>query len=181
MLSNVSLSVGAPVRVYLHSLVRRLLYSHLTPSTLSSPSLPPSSVLQCTPILTLPSPLTALLHGWICLVLQSMHVCCLPWQTPQMESLLSLPHWAAEARRRPGASPLENDHTCRGSQNWGWQGDSAQTLLTVVWNSVFYLEYLVAQTWCIHISWGNINGAVKSFDWIYGGYFCSRELMTAGK
>lgn len=41
VLSNVSLSVGAPVRVYLHSLVRRLLYSHLTPSTLSSPSLPP--------------------------------------------------------------------------------------------------------------------------------------------
>lgn len=54
MLSNVSLSVGAPVRVNLYSLVRRLLYSHLTPSTISSPTLPPSSVLQCTPILTLP-------------------------------------------------------------------------------------------------------------------------------
>jgi len=54
VLSNVSLSVGAPVRVYLHSLVRRLLYSHLTPSTLSSPS-HPSSVFQCTPILTPPS------------------------------------------------------------------------------------------------------------------------------
>lgn len=53
VLLNVWLFVGAPVRVYLHGLVRRLLYSHLTPSTLSSPSLPPSSVLQCTSILTL--------------------------------------------------------------------------------------------------------------------------------
>lgn len=58
-----SLSVGAPVRVYLHSLVRRLLYSHLTPSTLSSspsssssplPNSHLSTVLQRTPILTRP-------------------------------------------------------------------------------------------------------------------------------
>lgn len=40
VLFKVSLSVGAPVRVYLQSLVRRLLYSHLTPSTLSSTSPP---------------------------------------------------------------------------------------------------------------------------------------------
>lgn len=77
---NVSLCVGAPVRVNLRGLVRRLLYSHLTPSTLSSPSPPPSSVLQCTPILTLPLPPTTSLHGWICLVLRSTHVCCLPWR-----------------------------------------------------------------------------------------------------
>lgn len=75
-----SLCVGAPVRVNLRGLVRRLLYSHLTPSTLSSPSPPPSSVLQCTPILTLPLPPTTSLHGWICLVLRSTHVCCLPWR-----------------------------------------------------------------------------------------------------
>lgn len=80
---NVSLCVGAPVRVNLRGLVRRLLYSHLTPSTLSSPSPPPSSVLQCTPILTLPLPPTTSLHGWICLVLRSTHVCCLPWRVKE--------------------------------------------------------------------------------------------------
>lgn len=99
MLSNVSLSVGAPVRVYLHSLVRRLLYSHLTPSTLSSPSLSPvlSPPVHSHP--DSPSPPTTSLHGWLCLVLRSMHVCCLPWQTPQIESLSSLPPWTTEARR----------------------------------------------------------------------------------
>lgn len=119
VLSNVSLSVGAPVRVYLHSLVRRLLYSHLTPSTLSSPSLPP---VLSPPVHSHPdtlSPPTTSLHGWLCLVLQSMHVCCLPWQTPQIESLYSLPPRAAEARRHPDAPPSENDHTCRGIRSWG--------------------------------------------------------------
>lgn len=101
VLSNVSLSVGAPVRVYLHSLVRRLLYSHLTPSTLSSPSLPPvlSPPVHSHP--DTPSLPTTSLHGWLCLVLRSMHVCCLPWKTPQIESLFSVPPRAAEARRRP--------------------------------------------------------------------------------
>lgn len=36
--------LSAPVR-YLHSLVRRLLYSHLTPSTLSSPTAPSTPIL----------------------------------------------------------------------------------------------------------------------------------------
>lgn len=116
------LSVGAPVRVYLHSLVRRLLYSHLTPSTLSSPSLTPvlSPPVHSHP--DTPSPPTTSLHGWLCLVLRSMHVCCFPWQTPQFESLFSLPPWAAEARRHPDAPTSENKHTCRGSHSWGWQG-----------------------------------------------------------
>lgn len=107
VLSNVSLSVGAPVRVYLHSLVRRLLYSHLTPSTLSSPSLSPvlSPPVHSHP--DSPSPPTTSLHGWLCLVLRSMHVCCLPWQTPQIESLFSLPPWATEARRHPDSLPSE--------------------------------------------------------------------------
>lgn len=129
VLSNVSLSVGAPVRVYLHSLVRRLLYSHLTPSTLSSPSLPPvlSPPVHSHP--DTPSLPTTSLHGWLCLVLRSMHVCCLPWETPQIESFFSLPLRAAEARRRPdtppskGFVPSRNNNTCRGhSHSWGWQG-----------------------------------------------------------
>lgn len=66
---------------------------HLTPSTLSSPLPPappshPSSVPFWQPAPPPPSLLpTTSLHGWLCLVLRSMHVCCLPWQTPQIESL----------------------------------------------------------------------------------------------
>lgn len=141
VLSNVSLSVGAPERVYLHSLVRRLLYSHLTPSTLSSPSLPP---VLSPPVHSHPdtlSPPTTLLHGWLCLVLRSMHVCCLPWQTPQIESLFSLPPRAAEARRRPDAPPSENDHTCRGSHSWGWQGTQVHKHSHLQFGSVRFISY----------------------------------------
>lgn len=62
------LSVEAPVRVYLHRLVRRLLYSHLTPFTLSSPFLTAvlSPLMHSHP--DTPSPQTTLLHGWLCLV-----------------------------------------------------------------------------------------------------------------
>lgn len=123
VLSNVSLSVGAPVRVYLHSLVRRLLYSHLTPSTLSSPSLPPSSVLQCTPILTLPLLLPHCSMGeYVWCYDQCMSAAC-----PDKLLRLSLSSLFFLGQLRlgdaPDAPPLENDHTCRGSQmSWGWQG-----------------------------------------------------------
>lgn len=131
VLSNVSPSVGAPVRVYLHSLVRRLLYSHLTPSTLSSPFLPPSSVLQCTSILTLPLLLPHRSMGEYVWRYDQCMSAALPRETPQIESLFSLPPRAALARRHAGAPPLENDHPCSSGQCWGWQG-------AVVWICVFY-------------------------------------------
>lgn len=90
VLWNVSLFVGAPVRVYLHGLVRRLLYSHLTPSTLSSPSLPPSSVLQCTFILTLRLLLPHCSMGEYAWCYDRCMSAALPWKTPQIESLSSL-------------------------------------------------------------------------------------------
>lgn len=145
MLSNVSLCVGAPVRVYLYSLVRRLLYSHLTPSTLSSPSLPPvlSPPVHSHP--DTPSPPTTSLHGWLCLVLRSMHVCCLPRQTPQIESLYP------PERPRLGdgrCTAIRNEHTCRGSPIWGTHRlscslDQCASLHTL--NRSINLAYLAAQ------------------------------------
>lgn len=181
VLLNVSLSVGAPVRVYLHSLVRRLLYSHLTPSTLSSPSLPPvlSPPVHSHP--DSPSPPTTSLHGWLCLVLRSMHVCCLAWQTPQIESLSSLPPWATEARRRPDSLPSENDPTCRGSHSWGWQG-TVHKHSCIGWTGAFYfmtlkinanLEYRAAQNWKNRESLGNIL-PLMVFDWICLWYFVAK-------
>lgn len=100
MLLNVSLFVGAPVRVYLHGLVRRLLYSHLTPSTLSSPSLPPSSVLQCTSILTLRLLLPHRSMGEYAWCYDRCMSAALPWETPPIESLSSLCLWGSETQRR---------------------------------------------------------------------------------
>lgn len=100
VLLNVSLFVGAPVRVYLHGLVRRLLYSHLTPSTLSSPSLPPSSVLQCTSILTLRLLLPHRSMGEYAWCYDRCMSAALPWETPPIESLSSLCLWGLETQRR---------------------------------------------------------------------------------
>lgn len=90
------------------------------------------------------SPPTTLLHGWTCLVLRSMHVCCLPWQTPPIESLFSFPPRAAEARRRPGCTTIRKwPHLQRKSDELRLAGRSAHTLLSVVWISVFWETLLI--------------------------------------
>lgn len=116
VLLNVSLSVGAPVRVYLHSLVRRLLYSHLTPSTLSSPS-HPSSVFQCTPILTPPLLLPHRSMGdYVWCYDQCMSAAC-----PDKRHRLSLFSLCPLGQLRlgpPNATLSENNHVRRGSHSW---------------------------------------------------------------
>lgn len=68
-----------------------------------------------------PSPPTTLFHGWICLALRPMHVCCFALKnTSDWVSLFSPPLRVAEAWRRSDEPLLENDHTCRRSQCWGW-------------------------------------------------------------
>lgn len=158
------------MRVYLHSLVRRLLYSHLTPSTLSSPSLPPSSVLQCTPILTLPLLLPHRSMGeYVWCYDQCMSAACpgkalgpcLPLSAGQLRlggavvrrRLEKRPHLRrkSELRLRKGTVHTHlNTHT--------------HTHTLVVWISVVDNLGLPCCTkhQNIHISRGNI----LSFDWI---------------
>lgn len=130
VLSNVSLSVGAPVRVYLHSLVRRLLYSHLTPSTLSSPSLPPvlsppvHSHPDTPPFLLLPH---RSMGDYVWCYDQCMSA-ALPVPPPSSGGR------GSEAPRCTTTRVKKRPHLQRKSQSRP-AGRSAQTLLPVVWIS----------------------------------------------
>lgn len=62
-----------------------------------------------------PSPPTTLFHGWICLALRPMHVCCFALKnTSDWVSLFSLPLRVAEAWRRSGEPLLEKPTTPAG-------------------------------------------------------------------
>lgn len=169
MLSNVSPSVGAPARVYLHSLVRRLLYSHLTPSTLSSPPspfyllTPAPLVLQRT---TIPTPPSTSYHiaPWVTVRCDDqMHVCCLPWRVKRkIERIEFVSCWPP---RGGGATTPAEEGVVEA-------GRARCTNAAIRSLDQRMKEYLCTHK-NIHISWS------AGFDWISVWCFVDRGEMAA--